>query len=240
MKPIAPLAVVLAICMLVTPSAGAPKKKKKKPHPAPPPATAPQATIELDSPPPATPPPAEAKPKEPEPRPSAPEPDGPSKPEAPDPLGGITAGILLGYGFDDAAGFGLGLRGGYTLPIHVYLGGTFIYHFGSSSTAGFNSTSVNVFYLGVEGGYDFVISSVPLVIRPYLGLGPLFEHANTTTTVGTFGSASNGSTGTRLGFWPGVVGLYPVGHFAFGLDLRLALASDETAFTMFAAGLYHF
>src|SRR5260221_6275858 len=71
-----------------------------------------------------------------------------------------TVGALLGYGFKDGVGFGLGVRGGYTLPMNVYLGGTFMYHFGKSV----GPVDVNVFYLGFEGGYD--IAAVPAVLPP--------------------------------------------------------------------------
>src|SRR5215471_14448526 len=67
-----------------------------------------------------------------------------------------TVGALLGWGFRDAVGFGLGVRGGYTLPMNVYVGGTFMYHLGKTETiAGTGDFSVNTYYLGAEGGYDF-------------------------------------------------------------------------------------
>jgi hypothetical protein len=83
-----------------------------------------------------------------------------------------SAAALLGYGFKDGVGLGLGARGGYTLPMNVYLGGTFVYHLGKSV----GGASVNIFYLGVEGGYD--ITAGPFVIRPFLGLGPAFAHVS--------------------------------------------------------------
>ena len=59
-----------------------------------------------------------------------------------------SAAVLLGYGFKDGVGVGLGMPGGYTLPVNVYLGGTFVYHLGKSVPGG----TVNVFYLGFEEG----------------------------------------------------------------------------------------
>ena len=60
---------------------------------------------------------------------------------------------------------GLGARGGFTLPFNFYVGGTFLYHVGTSA----NGTSSNVWYLGGEGGYD--IATGPITVRPYVGVG---------------------------------------------------------------------
>src|SRR5262245_53877024 len=69
-----------------------------------------------------------------------------------------SVGALLGVGFMtssnipdiNAAGFGLGARGGYTLPMNVYLGGTLVYHLGGSRSFPDGDTSLNTFYFGVE------------------------------------------------------------------------------------------
>ena len=87
---------------------------------------------------------------------------------------GPSGGVLIGYGFDDAYKFGLGLRGGYTLAApKVYIGGTFVYHFGQSQSDGEATVSEHLLYLGPEGGYDFVIperapGAHPPVSRPGL------------------------------------------------------------------------
>jgi hypothetical protein len=134
-----------------------------------------------------------------------------------------SAGALLGYGFKDGVNFGLGVRGGYTLPQNVYLGGTFMYHFGKSE----GPASVNVFYLGVEGGYDFFVD--PIIIRPYLGLGPAFGHVSG-------GGVLPSDTETKFGVWPGVSVLYPINNFFVGGDTRVLIVSDFTAFNLFATG----
>jgi hypothetical protein len=79
--------------------------------------------------------------------------------------GGSVAG-LLGFGAN-ADGFGFGVRGGYTLPNHVYVGGTILGNTGIGSTqlAGWGLG----FTLGAEAGYE--IAAGPVVIRPYGGLG---------------------------------------------------------------------
>src|SRR5215468_6132823 len=44
---------------------------------------------------------------------------------------GPSGALLLGEGFKDGYNFGIGARGGFTLPMSLYLGGTFVYHLGS-------------------------------------------------------------------------------------------------------------
>jgi len=148
--------------------------------------------------------------------------------------GHASAAALLGWGFNDPAQFGLGLRGGYTLPMNVYVGGTFVYHLGSSQTVNAVEVSGNVFYLGVEGGYD--IAAGPVVVRPYLGLGPAFLHSSSPTFSGFGGSIGGSNTETRFSAWPGVLGLYPIGSFFAGLDMRVLIVEHASAFSMFATG----
>jgi hypothetical protein len=161
-----------------------------------------------------------------------------SPPAAADP-GHASAAALLGYGFKDGVGLGLGVRGGYTLPANVYLGGTFVYHLGKSESTPAGDYSVNIFYFGVEGGYD--IDVAPVVIRPYLGLGDAVAKASipqvcfSGTCVGG-GSQSEG----HFAAWPGVSVLYPVDHFFVGGDARFLIVSDSNAFSIFATGGMNF
>ncbi len=160
---------------------------------------------------------------------------------------GASVGVLLGYGFDDAYKFGLGARGGYTLPQKIYIGGTFVYHFGESQSSGAFSASESLFYVGPEGGYDFAIPSAPqILIRPYLGLG--LESVHVSESGGAeLGSAVNinvsGST-SGFSFWPGVVGLYSfTPNFSAGLDARVVVATfsgGDTTFGLFLTGQYKF
>jgi hypothetical protein len=136
-----------------------------------------------------------------------------------------TVGALLGDGFHDGVNFGLGLRGGYTLPQNIYIGGTFVYHFGSSESVLGRDYTVNVFYLGPEGGYD--IPAGPVVVRPYLGLGPAFAHVST---------PGGSNSDTRFGAWPGVTVMYPIQNFFIGADARVLIVSDFTAFGLFLNG----
>ena len=148
-----------------------------------------------------------------------------------------SAAALLGWGFRDPAGFGLGLRGGYTLPMNVYLGLTLVYHLGKSDTIANVDVGANMYLLGVEGGYD--IMAGPVVVRPFLGLGPVFIHLNQAYPTGLGTAVGNSDTFTKFGIWPGAAGLYPINDMFFvGGDMRVLIVpdSDGTAFSIFLTG----
>jgi hypothetical protein len=152
---------------------------------------------------------------------------------------GASAGVLIGYGFDSAYRLGLGARGGYTLSQKIYIGGTFVYHFGSTQSVGLGTVSEHLFYLGPEGGYDLVIPSVPqLLIRPYLGLG--FESGSASSS----GTAVSVSGSSGFSFWPSVTGLYSfTPNISAGLDAKVVIATfggGDTAFTLSLTGQYKF
>src|SRR4051812_35736486 len=139
--------------------------------------------------------------------------------------GHASAGALLGYGFKDGVGVGLGVRGGYTLPMNLYLGGTFVYHLGKSESSAFGDISTHLYYFGVEGGYD--LSVAPVVIRPYLGLGA--ATASATVPGGNFGGVSVPSysaSDTKIAFWPGATVLYPIGSAFVGGDARFLVVDS--------------
>jgi hypothetical protein len=139
---------------------------------------------------------------------------------------GPSAALLVGNGFKDGYNIGIGARGGVTLPMSLYVGGTLMYHLGKSESSAFGDVTTRVLYVGGEGGYD--ISAGPLTVRPNLGIG----FANFTASA--FGvSASTG----KLAFWPGAVALFPIGNLFVGADARYVLvvdASDANAFSLFA------
>ncbi len=94
---------------------------------------------------------------------------------------GASIGALVGFG-ENSFLFDTGIRGGYTLPAHVYLGGTFLLNVGTSGYCGFYGAGATYycygantvgFTTGFEGGYDFAAG--PLVVRAYGGLGVAFE-----------------------------------------------------------------
>lgn len=145
--------------------------------------------------------------------------------------GHASVGGLLGYGFDDGVNFGLGVRAGYTLPMNLYLGGTFVYHFGKSE----GPVSTKLYYLGVEGGYDIAVSSI--VIRPYLGLGSATAKANVDTICYGTTCLNGGSVSdSKFAVWPGATLLYPIDNFFIGGDARFLVVSEANAFSLFATG----
>lgn len=142
-----------------------------------------------------------------------------------------TVGALLGFGTSNYDVFGLGVRGGYTLPMNVYVGGMLQYNFGSDH--------LHSFEFGVEGGYDLDVG--PVVIRPYLGLGDdIVSFSIPSVSVGgvTVGGGSESSGNFAL--WPGVTVLYPIQNFFIGGDARLNIvpSADEEAvsFGIYATG----
>jgi hypothetical protein len=156
---------------------------------------------------------------------------------------GASVGVQLGYGFDDAYKFGLGARGGYTLAQKIYIGGTFVYHFGESDSSVGVSVSEHLLYVGPEGGYDIVIPGAPQVlVRPYLGLG--FESVSVSDTGVNITGASINGTSSGFSFWPGVTGLYSfTPNWSAGLDARVVVATfggGDTTFALFLDGQYKF
>ena len=132
---------------------------------------------------------------------------------------------LLGYGFKDGVGLGLGVRGGYTLPMNLYLGGTFVYHLGKTQSTPFGDVKTNIYYFGFEAGYD--VAAGPVVVRPYLGLGDVAASAS-------FAGVS--ASDSKIGFWPGATVLYPLGSAFIGGDARFLIRDSFNAFSLFATG----
>jgi hypothetical protein len=123
---------------------------------------------------------------------------------------GASVAGLVGFGAN-SYGFSTGVRGGYTLPNHVYLGGTFLLNVGLGGWgAGFTT--------GFEGGYEFAAG--PIVVRPYGGVGFADEnyggYGNTYNATlcaefgGTYCNNTNGygGTTTSIAFWAGGTAIY--------------------------------
>ena len=140
----------------------------------------------------------------------------------------ISLGILLGYGvdFDDPNlwGFGLGVRGGYNLK-QVYLGVRFMWNFGESYSGplGFDATA-NIWELGIEGGYDFVVID-KFTIRPELGLGVATSRISVDSDIG---GGSDSNSDFSLSF--GASALYDITPSLFlGVNMRIPLVfADDT------------
>jgi hypothetical protein len=154
---------------------------------------------------------------------------------------GPSAALLLGEGFKDGYNFGLGARGGFTLPMSVYVGGTFVYHLGKTEPAPNGDYKANVFYFGPEGGYE--LSAGPLTVRPYVGLGyaSLMASAPGYCTGSVCGPATSKTEGVAA-IWPGATAIFPLGNLFIGGDVRyvMLLGAESpdagSAFSIFLTG----
>jgi hypothetical protein len=159
--------------------------------------------------------------------------------------------VLLGYGFGSGGGggesvnpygLGLGARIGYTLPMNLYIGGTFVYHLGGSRSAGGGGPSVSysTWYVAPEVGYE--IAAGPVMVRPYVGIGLAEAHEGSVTVDGI--TVGGGST-SGVVFYPGATVLYPLtSNIGVGGDARFTIFSadgtSDNAFALFLTGQYRF
>jgi hypothetical protein len=154
------------------------------------------------------------------------------------PYYGPSASLLLGIATADL-NLGVGARGGYTLPNNVYVGGTIVYHTGTSTNDTVQGVNIQVsshlFYLGPEGGYDVAVG--PVLIRPFLGLG--LAPASISTNCSPPQSAlctTVSRTDTNFALWLGGDVLYPLGMFYVGGDLRALFVQSHNSIGVFATG----
>jgi len=144
---------------------------------------------------------------------------------------------LLGYG-TGRLNFGMGARAGYTFETPVYVGATFMYHFGDDGFAsgqGVSESSRSFYYPAAEVGYDVGIG--PVLVRPYAGAGILFNRTSITTN-----GVSDSVTNSELMIYPGVTAQYilPKTPVFVGGDMRavLPIEGEAASFSLFAtAGL---
>jgi hypothetical protein len=157
---------------------------------------------------------------------------------------GWSISAMLGFGFNDVYDFGIGVRAGYTLPQHIYIGGEFGYFFGDT----IGNASVATFNLGPEIGYDIGLAAAPVLIRPYVGLG--YDSVSVSCGVVDCGGA-NFATPSVHGFalWGGAMSTYNfTRNWSAGVDLRLIIPTFSTyedgpgivALTLSAMGSYKF
>lgn len=147
---------------------------------------------------------------------------------------GPSFGGTIGLGTQDSYGFGVGLKGGYTFPSRIYLGGVGNYHIGNQTEALGNTISNRVWYLGPEAGYDIGVSR--LILRPVLGLGLAFR--NQSANGPALANAGNQSD-TRVYVAPGASLIYPIGNFFVGGDARLMFTTEETNLGLYASAGAH-
>jgi hypothetical protein len=199
-----------------------------------------KSTRAAPPPPPADPAPAPAPPEAAPPPPAAPPvvKDAPASGSAP-PAGDakpVSVAPVLGYA-TGGANLGVGIRGGYTLDRRIYVGGTFLYHLGSSSKEELGGasleSSVSLFYTGVEGGYDFPVG--PVILRPYAGVGALFASVSTKAD-----GSDTSETRSSLALWPGCTVSYdlPRSSIFVGGDTRVVIVTSggDPSLGVFATG----
>jgi hypothetical protein len=145
---------------------------------------------------------------------------------------GFSLAPVADYGTSKVYGVGVGLRFGYTHSSRVYLGATFLNHFGGSN----GLLSYNLYYYGPEVGYDLPFG--PVVVRPYVGggVGSLkTTYRGTGVIPGSGGVAVPGDFYGRSQtpfFWPGATIFVPLGNaLALGADVRVLLAPGQDAST---------
>ena len=144
--------------------------------------------------------------------------------------------LLAGYGFQldtfgasgfSAYRFGFGARAGVTLASHLYLGGVFIAHVGTSiSATGDGGATYAAYahdtYAGPEVGYDIDLGRV--LLRGFVGTGLLAEIGKT--------SVRQWSVSDDHAFFfvsGGALAAYRVGDMLFGLDLRMPLTPAQSS-----------
>jgi hypothetical protein len=150
-----------------------------------------------------------------------------------------SAAPLLGYGTNDL-GIGLGARAGYTFETPIYVGGTFLYHFGTDNVGNLGAVGVTenrtrFYYPAAEVGYDIGVG--PVLVRPYGGVGLLFGRSSVTTN----GINATGTDNTLM-VYPGVTAqyLFPRSPIFVGGDARVLLPfeNESASFNIYAtAGL---
>jgi hypothetical protein len=116
---------------------------------------------------------------------------------------GFSVAGLIGFDAGSGySGFAIGARGGYTFPFHLYLGGDLTFFiFGGGA----------IVSIAPEVGYDFALPvGVPLLLRPYVGVGLV--------------DVTAGSLGAAFEIYPGAEIIYDITPNLFvGGDLRVPI-----------------
>jgi hypothetical protein len=150
---------------------------------------------------------------------------------------GVSVAALAGHAFDSSTscggsstcpyGFAFGVRAGLRLPaLPVYVGATFVNHFGYSEDLGNGRTrTANGYFPGVEAGYEF--KAGPLVLRPYVGVGVLFTDDKEVNPTLSGQLASVEEHHRDPAFWPGATVLLGLDEIILGVDARYMFSTED-------------
>jgi hypothetical protein len=129
----------------------------------------------------------------------------------------------------DNLNFGLGIKAGYTLPMDLYLGGTFDYFIGEhdeSTVNGYHSEyDFSFWLLTPEVGYDFGITPA-FMVRPFGGIGLASVDGESCATGPGYNNCQDFSD-TEVGLTIGGLVSYTTDPVFFGGELRFLLYDEE-------------
>jgi hypothetical protein len=136
---------------------------------------------------------------------------------------GFRYGIELNDGDLNRWGTGIGLDGGYTLPVlPIYVGGNIEYFFGGTLESPLGDVESNVWQVSAEGGYDIGIGD-HFVIRPKLGLGYAFVRGEVCAPGGDCVSDSD----SKPLLAPGAKLMLILPKFQLDFDARYAIITSD-------------
>lgn len=148
---------------------------------------------------------------------------------------GFRYGAELNEGDFNPWGTGIGLDGGYTLPVlPIYVGGNFEYFFGSTLESPGAKLEGNIWQLMAEGGYDIGLGS-RVVLRPKLGLG--YAHTKLETCLTGFGCASDKSSDFAVAPGATFMLFLPMLSLSFDGRYEMVLADETAKAFIFSAGI---
>ncbi len=129
-------------------------------------------------------------------------------------------GSATGDGELNAYGPGIGVRAGVSLPLSLYLGGSYDYFFGESSEVLGVDTSVSISQFMGHIGSNFGLG--PISVRPTLGIGL----SQATSEVEGGGVSASDSEGAFV-LSPGAEVLFSLGLISVSAEARYNAVLDE-------------
>ncbi len=146
----------------------------------------------------------------------------------------IKAEAMAGYGFDDAFRLGFGVRAGKDGLIEsqkdLYIGGVFAYHLGKTVETQFSKTTVNLWYLGGDIGYNVKLEGQSFNLRTssYIGIANISSKFESTG-----GGEPASASSSEFMIAPGATAFFPFGDgLTFGADARFFIVSGANSFVL--------